>query len=230
MCKVKFRTSAQSFVNAETIEAVLLEISQILVEFHRTSPKFHKIRYHYFCKVPVLGGHRCIFYASTHCSTSATIMKLREIFASYNLPETMASDNGPNFTSTEIDTFRAGNGIKHTTVNPVSNDQEGRAVRAFKEGKGKMKIVTQLVTQKIDSIQVKKSAGPDNVNPELLKLAGNMIVPSLTCLYQHSLEDETVFSEWKSAWVIPIHKGDDEIDAATDQYHYLAYQARFSNL
>ena len=73
-------------------------------------------------------------------------MKLREIFASYNLPETMVSDNGPNFTSTEIDTFLAGNGIKHTTVNPVSNGQEGRAVRAFKEGERKMKIVTQLAT------------------------------------------------------------------------------------
>ena len=72
----------------------------------------------------------------------------------------------------------------------------------------------KLVTQKIDSIQVKKSAGPDNVNPKLLKLAGNMIVPSLTRLYQHNLEDETVFSEWKSARVIPIHKGDDETDAA----------------
>ena len=41
-----------------------------------------------------------------------------------------------------------------------------------------------------------------------------MIVPLLTRLYQHSLEDETVFSEWKLALVIPIHKGDDETDAA----------------
>ena len=59
-------------------------------------------------------------------------------------------------------------------------------------------INQKLVTQKIDSIQVKKYAGPDNVNPKLLKLAGNMIVSSLTRLYQDSLEDETVFSEWKS--------------------------------
>jgi len=69
-------------------------------------------------------------------------MKLREIFASYNLLETMVSDNGPNFTSTEFDTFLAGNGIKHTTVNQASNGQAGRAVKAFKEGEGKMKIGT----------------------------------------------------------------------------------------
>ena len=75
-------------------------------------------------------------------------------------------------------------------------------------------INQKQVTEKIGSIQVKKSAGPDNVNPKLLKLAGNVIVPSLTRLYQHSLEDETVFSQWKSARVTPIHKGDDEIDPA----------------
>ena len=73
-------------------------------------------------------------------------------------------------------------------------------------------INQKQVTEKIGSIQVKKSAGPDNVNPKLLKLAGNVIVPSLTRLYQHSLEDETVFSQWKSARVTPIHKGDEEID------------------
>ena len=66
--------------------------------------------------------------------------------------------------------------------------------------------------QKIDFIQVKKSAGPDNVNPKLLKLAGNVIVPSLTRVYQHSLDDETVFSQRQLARVTPSHKGDNETD------------------
>ena len=43
-----------------------------------------------------------------HRTTSAaTIMKLREIFATYGLPETIVSDNGPNFTSTEFKNFLA---------------------------------------------------------------------------------------------------------------------------
>ena len=66
--------------------------------------------------------------------------------------------------------------------------------------------------QKIDFIQVKKSAGPDNVNPKLLKLAGNVIVPSLTRVYQHSLDDETVFSQRQLARATPIHNGDNETD------------------
>ena len=49
ICPVKFRGSARNFVNGETIEAS--EISQIYVEFHRTSSKFDEIRYHYFCTV-----------------------------------------------------------------------------------------------------------------------------------------------------------------------------------
>ena len=77
-----------------------------------------------------------------HTTTSAsTIVKLREIFATHGLPETVVSDNGPNFTSTEFENFLAKNGIKHTKVppyHPASNGQAERAVRAFKEGVEKM--------------------------------------------------------------------------------------------
>ena len=76
-------------------------------------------------------------------------------------------------------------------------------------------IGQKQVIQKIDSNQVKKSAGPDNVNPKLLKLARNVIVPSLTRAYQHNLDDETVFSQRKLARVTPIHKGGNETDSAS---------------
>ena len=77
-----------------------------------------------------------------HTTTSAsTIVKLREIFATHGLPETIVSDNGPNFTSTEFENFLTKNDIKHTKVSPyhpASNGQAERAVRAFKEGVEKM--------------------------------------------------------------------------------------------
>lgn len=69
-------------------------------------------------------------------TSAATIMKLREIFATHGLPETIVSDNGPNF-----ENFLSKNGIKHTKVSPyhpASNGQAERAVRAFKEGVEKM--------------------------------------------------------------------------------------------
>lgn len=51
-------------------------------------------------------------------TSAATIMKLREIFATHGLSETIVSDNGPKFTSAEFEKFLAGNGIKHTKVSP----------------------------------------------------------------------------------------------------------------
>ena len=38
-------------------------------------------------------------------TSAATIVKLREIFATHGLPETIVSDNGPNFTSAEFENF-----------------------------------------------------------------------------------------------------------------------------
>ena len=74
-------------------------------------------------------------------TSATTIAKLREIFATHGLPETIVSDNGPNFTSAEFENFLSKNGVKHTEVwpyHPASNGQAERAVRAFKEGIEKM--------------------------------------------------------------------------------------------
>ena len=74
-------------------------------------------------------------------ASATTIVKLREIFATHGLPETIVSDNGPNFTSAELENFLSKNGIKHTKVSPyhpASNGQVEQAVRVFKEGIKKM--------------------------------------------------------------------------------------------
>ncbi|KAK3742123.1 hypothetical protein QZH41_004761 [Actinostola sp. cb2023] len=75
-------------------------------------------------------------------TSTATIEKLRERFATHGLPETVVSDNGTNFTSAEFAEFMKKNGIKHIRVAPyhqASNGQAERAVRIFKEGFAKMK-------------------------------------------------------------------------------------------
>ena len=38
------------------------------------------------------------------------------------------------------------------------------------------------------------------------------MIPSLVSLYQHSIDREAVFSQWKVARITPIHKKDDETD------------------
>ena len=84
-------------------------------------------------------------WLEVHCmrstTSSATIEKLREIFAIHGLPATLVSDNGSNFTSSEFEEFMKRNGIKHIKVppyHPASNGLAERAVRVFKEGFEKM--------------------------------------------------------------------------------------------
>ena len=74
-------------------------------------------------------------------TSTATIEKLREMFATHGLPATLVSDNGSNFTCSEFQEFMKKNGIKHIKVapyHPASNCLAERAVRIFKEGFEKM--------------------------------------------------------------------------------------------
>ena len=74
-------------------------------------------------------------------TSTATIEKLREMFATHGIPGTVVSDNGSSFTSSEFQEFTTRNGIKHikvATYHPASNGLAERAVRIFKEGYEKM--------------------------------------------------------------------------------------------
>ena len=69
-------------------------------------------------------------------TTSAkTIETLRGWFAIFGLPETLVSDNGPQFTSEETEVFLSKNGVKHVLVppyHPASNGAAERTVQIVK--------------------------------------------------------------------------------------------------
>ena len=72
-----------------------------------------------------------------------------------------------------------------------------------------------VVKRKVRELQVKKSMGPDNIHPKLLKRAGEAIAPALLDLFHYStLDSGIVFSDWKIARLTPIYKKDDESDQA----------------
>ena len=71
----------------------------------------------------------------------STINKLREIYATHGLPETVVSDNGTNVTSSEFEDFMRQNGVIHKTsapFHPASNGLAERAVQTVKDGLRKM--------------------------------------------------------------------------------------------
>ena len=69
-------------------------------------------------------------------TTSATVSKMRRIFATHGLPLTLVSDNGPSFVGEEFKDFLLKNGVRHILTapyHPSSNGQAERMVRVFKE-------------------------------------------------------------------------------------------------
>ena len=78
--------------------------------------------------------------ADTPTSTG-TIHKLRHMFATHGIPETIVTDNGSVFTSSEFQLFMDMNGIRHLTTapyHPASNGLAEQAVQTIKTGLKKM--------------------------------------------------------------------------------------------
>ena len=84
-------------------------------------------------------------------TSQATIEKLRLVFSTHGLPETIVSDNGTAFTSDEFAAFVRQNGIKHLTsapYHPASNGLAERAIQtlknALKKNPGGVSLPTQI--------------------------------------------------------------------------------------
>ena len=85
----------------------------------------------------VVDAHSKWMEVVTVPSTSSyhTVQTLRNVFAAHGLPETIVSDNGTSFTSTEFSEFLQRNGIRHIKTapyHPATNGLAERAVQTFK--------------------------------------------------------------------------------------------------
>lgn len=75
-------------------------------------------------------------------SSTSTISKLDEFFARYGFPDLVVSDNGPQFTSDEMQQYFQEKGVQHLTTayyQPHSNGQVERFVDTFKRSMNKIK-------------------------------------------------------------------------------------------
>ena len=63
------------------------------------------------------------------------------------------------------------------------------------------------ILKRVSALKNKKSVGPDNAQVEALKIGGSAIVHYLQRIFTIVLNNGEVPQDWKSATVIPIHKG-----------------------
>jgi hypothetical protein len=54
-----------------------------------------------------------------------------------------------------------------------------------------------------------KSAGPDGIPGEILKMGGEAMIPYLARLLDVKINNGTIPSDWKTAIVVPMYKGGD---------------------
>ncbi|CAM1307024.1 Uncharacterised protein r2_g1691 [Pycnogonum litorale] len=86
-------------------------------------------------------------------NSSTTVQALRHLFRYFGLPEHIATDNGPQFTSAEFKKFVSGNDIMHTLTaphHPATNGLAERYVGIFKTKMKQMGMNSESLAVKLD--------------------------------------------------------------------------------
>ena len=73
-------------------------------------------------------------------------------------------------------------------------------------------VTVHEVGKLVSKMKSKKSSGPDEISPRILKMSLPYIVSSLTYIYNLCIEQNTFPAEWKIAKVIPLPKTKDHSD------------------
>ncbi|UYV67231.1 K02A2.6-like, partial [Cordylochernes scorpioides] len=134
-------------------------------------------------------------------TTRKTIEQLRRLFSSYGLPEELVSDNGPQFTGSEMKGFLEGNGIKQTLIpayHPQSNGLAERAVKAYHRDQIRKRWRNGEEDESGDGERQpehSRGAGPSAIISEVVRDRGYMesLSPGLTS--QRSDQDSEVQSD-----------------------------------
>ncbi|XP_063615394.1 uncharacterized protein LOC134788436 [Penaeus indicus] len=74
-----------------------------------------------------------------------------------------------------------------------------------------IQITEDDVRHELETLNIYKSAGPDDIHPALLKPLAEVLAEPVTALFQQSMEDGRLPSDWRTATVIPIFKLDDGV-------------------
>ena len=98
------------------------------------------------------------------------------------------------------------NKIPCSDVNPISYISPVNSAFSFAE------ISLESVLETLKSINPNKATGPDNIPNKILKMAAEILSPSLSAIFNRSLSMGIYPDDWKMARVLPIFKSGDKDD------------------
>ena len=97
-------------------------------------------------------------------------------------------------------------GIPSTSVDPLSYLIDTESSFSFQ------KITANDVANLISKLDTKKATGLDNIPGKFLKMAGDIVAPSLSAIFNQSMSTGIFPFDWKKARVTPIFKNGNKTD------------------
>ena len=89
-------------------------------------------------------------------------------------------------------------------------------------------ITAQGIAQLLQELDPSKAFGSDGIPTKLLKETSFTISPMLTLIFNASLVQGKLPSDWKKAFVTPVHKKGSR--TTTDQSHLLAFAVKYLSM
>ena len=129
-------------------------------------------------------------------TTHSVILKMKDVFARWGVPETVVSDNGPQFASREFSAFATSAQFIHQTSSPhypVSNGEAERVVQtATNRMRGPIQCTT-LISSNTDPVKTVQSNPVDDgkTNQNVITDHHIIIRSTLACAAWRCRNDET---------------------------------------
>ena len=107
------------------------------------------------------------------------------------------------------------NALNETFFEAFSHDEQLENVNLDSDDNGNLsnipnmpniEVTFQGVKKLIDGLDSKKSPGPDNISPGILKLIPNEAAKFLEVIYKNSLATSEMPEDWRMANITPLHK------------------------
>ena len=128
------------------------------------------------------------------------------------IPESIFHNNTSS--TNPVDKANIFNNFFYSNFTPRENGSTFPASNVFQNPElSEIELTVAEVRLSLESIDISKATGPDQLSGRILKECAAQLAPSLTTLFNKSLQLGIVPDLWKSANVAPVHKKNDKQNA-----------------